>query len=152
MISRVLCSVLAVAMAGPCLGQTPEASAPATETARSQAVGSDAAGSNPPGTGAAASDMAAKPYSPLTTPGRPEPVIGFSSRGGYKNGYSGGANSFTMCGPGTQHLARDGGLPLDLSHCIGLCDPCNPWPSCSSCGNGCGNACGSRCGYACGRR
>jgi len=50
------------------------------------------------------------------------------------------------CGPGSQHLVGNGGLRLDLSNGIGLCDPCNRCYGNSCCGaNGsCGSGCGCR--------
>jgi hypothetical protein len=102
MISRLLCGVVAVAMAGPCLGQeSPKAPRPVSQT-----------------------DV--KQYSPSTTPNSRPPIVGIPSGSVYRNGYPNGS-CCTTCGPGTQYLARDCGCPLDLSHGIGLWDPCNAW-------------------------
>jgi len=110
MIPRLLCGVLAMAVAGPCSGQEP----PITSPPASQAVVS--------------SDRL-----PLT-PSGPQPVVGVPRGTAYTNRGSSG-NYCTCCGPGTQYMATDCCLRLDLSNGIGLCDPCNRWrphpaPSC----------------------
>ena len=112
MISRILCAVLALATAAPCLAETPPKA--------SQTV----------------SQTEVKQYSPSTTPNRTQPVVGFGKGTGFRNGYPNGSH-YTCCGPGTQYLARDCCLHLDLSQGAGLWDPCN-YVGCSSCRTSCG--------------
>ena len=112
MISRLLCGVVAVAMAGPCLGQEPP-KAPRT-----------------------ASQDLVKQYSPPAVPKSPPPVVGFAPGSGFKNGYPNGSHC-TTCGPGTQYLGCGCAVRLDLSNGIGLWDPCNHCYTCSSCNGGC---------------
>jgi hypothetical protein len=110
MFPRFLCGAFAVAMAGPCLAQ------------------------DPPNAADLVPQPAITPYSTVTStaPYKRPVVVGLARGSGYRNRYGSG-NYLTCCGPGTQYMAQDCPLHLDLSNGIGLWDPANCWgphPSC----------------------
>lgn len=69
---------------------------------------------------------------PAATSNSPPQIVKGMSCSGCSNYGSSYASSYCTCGPcgygpGTQYLARDCALRLDLSNGIGMCDPCNAW-------------------------
>jgi hypothetical protein len=115
MMTRMLCGLFAVAMAGPCLAQAPsKASRPVAQTTVKQG-------------------------SSYTAPAAPQPMASSPTTPRVGNCRSCG-NGYNPCypyGPGTQYMNLGCSLRLDLSNGIGLCDPCNcmgPHPRyCRSC-------------------
>ena len=97
--TRILCGVFTVALAGQCLAEAPaKAARPVSQ------------------------DLV-KEYSPSANPNRRSPVAGLTPGAGYRNGYPNGS-CCTCCGPGTQYLGCGCSVQLDLSNGVGLCDPC----------------------------
>ncbi|QDT56009.1 hypothetical protein Pan44_40580 [Caulifigura coniformis] len=189
MISRLLCAVLVMSMAGPGFGQAPTPASPATsvQPADLEAYGLTVAANLQvtnvePGT--AADEIGLKTGDSIRDLngrgfGSPDRFaralraipagrvvrIGVSRSGeqivlaGHVDQAASGAvtvrgasqtvvkgctswgSGYDPCcpgGPGSQYWVGNCPLHLDLSDCIGLCDPCNRCPGSGGCGSGCG--------------